>query len=244
MKDILHKIAHVLIPLVLFAIVVLYAYITKRPDIVLLFVLLFFAMLYMNKAPLRVLVATLIIFAGLGLVFFIKGIPKKISSSHLHLTSSSFQDKTAIPALYTCKGDNISPELNWSVTSPIPVESYVLVVDDPDAQKVIGKTFVHWIAVFPGTVTHIPEGTSGKLTTVDRKAFELPNHYKKTVYQGPCPPAGSGKHVYRFTLFATTKPLHHLTEHFLQAPCTAESCRQTLGDNIIAETILTGHASA
>lgn len=243
MKDILHKIAHVLIPLVLFSIVVLYAYITKRPDIVLLFVLLFFAMLYMNKAPLRVLVATLIIFAGLSLVFFIKGTSKKMQP-HLFLKSLSFQDTAAIPAAYTCQGKNISPELSWSMTPPEPVASYVLVVDDPDAQRVIGKTFVHWVAVFPGTVTHVPEGTSGNLANVDSKAFELPNDYKKAVYQGPCPPAGSGKHLYRFTLFATTKPLSDLTGQFLQAPCTAESCRQTLGRSIIAETVLTGHSGA
>ena len=50
----------------------------------------------------------------------------------LILTSSAFDYDGNIPAIYTCDGDDISPELTWSGI-PANAKSLVLIVDDPDA---------------------------------------------------------------------------------------------------------------
>jgi len=50
----------------------------------------------------------------------------------LKITSSAFADNAAIPAKYTCEGDDISPPLAWSGV-PDGTKSLALIVDDPDA---------------------------------------------------------------------------------------------------------------
>jgi Raf kinase inhibitor-like YbhB/YbcL family protein len=157
----------------------------------------------------------------------------------LVVTSSSFNNGGTIPIDYTCDGKNISPQLGWVFKSPEKIESYVLVVDDPDAQQVAGKTFVHWIALFSKRTTSIPDGISGNLNSIDNHAIELTNSYGKTIYQGPCPPVGGGKHHYKFTLFATTVSVQKLSTE-LHAPCTAQECAKILAGNIVAQAVLVG----
>ena len=57
------------------------------------------------------------------------------------LSSPAFQDSGLIPQKFTCQGDNVSPELNWS-EAPANTQSYALIMDDPDAP---GGTFTHWV---------------------------------------------------------------------------------------------------
>ncbi|MCX7697988.1 MAG: YbhB/YbcL family Raf kinase inhibitor-like protein, partial [Candidatus Goldbacteria bacterium] len=58
----------------------------------------------------------------------------------LTVTSPAFKDGEMIPVQYTCKGDDISPEINWS-GAPKNTKSFVLICDDPDAPM---GTWVHW----------------------------------------------------------------------------------------------------
>ncbi|MEE6177348.1 YbhB/YbcL family Raf kinase inhibitor-like protein [Mycobacterium sp. 050134] len=106
----------------------------------------------------------------------------------LTISSPAFADGAPIPVQYTCKGANISPPLTWS--APLGA---ALVVDDPDA---VHGTFVHWIVV------GIPPGPG---STADGQtpagATSLPNSAGRPGYSGPCPPAGTGVHRYRFTLY-------------------------------------------
>ncbi|BBX61631.1 putative lipoprotein LppC [Mycobacterium saskatchewanense] len=106
----------------------------------------------------------------------------------LAISSPAFADGAPIPGQYTCKGANISPPLTWS--TPLGA---ALVVDDPDA---VHGTFVHWIVV------GIPPGPG---STADGQtpagATSLPNSAGRAGYSGPCPPAGTGVHHYRFTLY-------------------------------------------
>ena len=48
------------------------------------------------------------------------------------MTSPVFQADGAIPARYTCDGDDISPPLSWG-TPPDGTQSLALIADDPDA---------------------------------------------------------------------------------------------------------------
>src|SRR5208283_2380349 len=106
----------------------------------------------------------------------------------LTISSPAFANGAPIPAQYTCKGANIAPPLTWS--APLGA---AFVVDDPDAPR---GPYVHWIVV------GIPPGSG---STADGQTpaggTSLPNSAGQAGYSGPCPPAGSGVHHYRFTLY-------------------------------------------
>ncbi|BBX96583.1 putative lipoprotein LppC [Mycobacterium lacus] len=106
----------------------------------------------------------------------------------LTITSPAFADGAPIPVQYTCKGANIAPPLTWS--APLGA---ALVVDDPDA---VGGTYVHWIVI--GIAPGSGSTADGQTPAGGRT---LPNSGRQASYFGPCPPAGTGTHHYRFTLY-------------------------------------------
>jgi len=109
---------------------------------------------------------------------------------------SAFGNGEEIPVRFTADGENVSPSLDISGI-PSGVQSLVLIVDDPDAQRVVGYTWVHWIRFnisVSGSEVRIEEGSSpgvGGFST-----------YKSGRYGGPNPPAGSGIHNYYFKVYA------------------------------------------
>ncbi len=112
------------------------------------------------------------------------------------LFSPAFEDKTKIPARYTCSAEDISPELQWRDV-PDRVQSFALIMDDPDAPA---GTWVHWIVYnISGESTGLPEGF-GKDGELADGAIHGKNSGGKTYYNGPCPP--SGTHRYFFKLYA------------------------------------------
>ena len=114
------------------------------------------------------------------------------------LKVEGFADGESIPARFTCDGDNASPALSWSGDPP-ETQSFVLIVDDPDAPA---GTWNHWLLWdVPAHVHSIAEdfrpgavGCSGK------------NDFGKPGYGGPCPPRGHGAHRYYFTIHAVDRP--------------------------------------
>jgi len=82
-----------------------------------------------------------------GLIILLLGLPAHLfAQSQLTLTSPTFASGAAIPAEFTCKGADRSPELSWS-GAPKSTVTYALIVDDPDAP---GGTFFHWSrTIFP-----------------------------------------------------------------------------------------------
>jgi Raf kinase inhibitor-like YbhB/YbcL family protein len=106
----------------------------------------------------------------------------------LTISSPAFANDASIPPDYTCKGADVSPPLAWS--APLGA---ALVVDDPDA---INGLYVHWIVI------GIAQG-SGSAGRGQSPAggTALPNTSGQPAYRGPCPPAGTGTHHYRFTLY-------------------------------------------
>ena len=119
----------------------------------------------------------------------------------LSLTSTAFDDGGPIPAEYTCRGADVSPDLAWTAV-PAGTTAIVLFVDDPD-----GRDWVHW------SVLDLP-GADGNLSRALPTSADPPqqgrNDFGRVGYGGPCPP--SGTHHYRFTLYALAAPLG-LTGH-------------------------------
>lgn len=116
------------------------------------------------------------------------------------ISSSAFQHGGAIPALYTCDGDDVSPELSWS-DIPEKAKSLVLIVDDPDAPDPAAPkmTWVHWVLYnMPPETTGLAEGmTAGVLPAGTEQGL---NDWNRTNYGGPCPPIG--RHRYFHKLYA------------------------------------------
>ncbi len=114
------------------------------------------------------------------------------------LSSPAFTDNTPIPAEYSCNGRNVPPPLHWE-NVPGGTQSLALVVDDPDA---VGGLYVHWVVTgMPPSTSEIADGA------LPAGAVVSANSGGKAAYLGPCPPAGTGVHHYRFQLYALSKPL-------------------------------------
>lgn len=112
------------------------------------------------------------------------------------LSSPAFEHKGRIPQKYTCKGEDVSPPLEWK-DSPSGVISYALIMDDPDAP--VG-TWVHWVIYnIPGTTTSLSEGIEGG-TKVANGSLQGKSSWGRSQYNGPCPPVG--EHRYFFKLYA------------------------------------------
>ena len=121
---------------------------------------------------------------------------------NFQLKSSAFQHGKEIPVKYSCDGKNISPNLSWK-NVPENAKNLVLVIDDPDANQVVGKTFLHWVVLnIDPAMAELPEGIKFE-SKKSNLAKEFQNDFKQLKYSGPCPPLG--EHRYYFTLFALDK---------------------------------------
>jgi Raf kinase inhibitor-like YbhB/YbcL family protein len=145
------------------------------------------------------------------------------------LSSQAFKEGAAIPFKYTCKGENISPQLTWSGT-PTDTVSFVLILDDPDAP---GGVFTHWIVFnIPSTANELREG-AGNSTSPASSALHGKNDMRKDLYGGPCPPPGNAHH-YRFTLYAIDTSLD------LAEGASKQQVLEAIEGHVIGRSTLTG----
>jgi Raf kinase inhibitor-like YbhB/YbcL family protein len=117
----------------------------------------------------------------------------------LTMTSTAFAPGGAIPAKYTCEGDDLSPPLRWQ-DAPPGTQSLVLIIDDPDAPDPAAPkmTWVHWVLYdIPPSASGLPEDAGRRLPEGTREGL---NDWKRTGYGGPCPPVG--RHRYFHKLYA------------------------------------------
>jgi len=102
-----------------------------------------------------------------------------------------------LPNKFTCKGENISPPLQWT-QPPALTKSIAVLCDDPDAP---GGDWVHWVLFnLPADATSLDEGQppSPRLPT---GAVQGLNDFGTPGYKGPCPPPGK-PHSYVFHVYA------------------------------------------
>lgn len=151
----------------------------------------------------------------------------------MRLTSDAFEQNGAIPATYTCDGENISPPLTIHDV-PAEAKSLVLIVDDPDvpatAKNPVDGSPVsvwdHWVVYDMPTTTvdisegQVPDGTPGK------------NTRGTNVYGGPCPP--DREHRYFFKLYALGAMLQ------LPEGATKSEVEEAMNGRVLDTAILIG----
>jgi Raf kinase inhibitor-like YbhB/YbcL family protein len=153
----------------------------------------------------------------------------KQSADTLQLTSGSFEADAAIPAKYTCDGEDVSPALLWNDPPPA-TKSFALVVDDPDAPN---GTVVHWL------IYDIPADSHGLQEGVPRDkklrdgTLQGRNSHGKIGYSGPCPPHGSVHH-YFFKLYALDEATN------LKPKATKPELEQAMKAHILGKAQLIG----
>ncbi|GLU34117.1 YbhB/YbcL family Raf kinase inhibitor-like protein [Trinickia caryophylli] len=97
-----------------------------------------------------------------------------------------------------CRGQNRSPQLQWS-GAPAATKSFAVTVYDLDAP---GRGWWHWVvASIPKNVTSLPENASASGYLKSIHAMEARNDYDAPGYGGPCPPSGK-PHRYVVTVYA------------------------------------------
>lgn len=114
--------------------------------------------------------------------------------------TSYFENGEEIPKKFTADGKNINPPINISEL-PEKTKSLVLIMDDPDAVKITGEIFYHWILYDIHPTSQIPENS------VPRGSKQGKNSFGSLGYSGPSPPEGSGIHTYRFILYALSEKI-------------------------------------
>jgi len=144
----------------------------------------------------------------------------------LKLESSAFENGSEIPKKFGYKYDNVNPPLSISGIPP-ETKSLSLIMDDPDAQKAVGKIWVHWV------IWNIPPGTTGiDESSIPNEALEGKTDFGEIGYGGPAPP--DQRHTYIFKLYALDTTLD------IQKGSTKTQVENAMNGHIIAETVLKG----
>lgn len=123
----------------------------------------------------------------------------------LQLTTPAFMPGGTMPDRYTCRGEDISPGLDWAnvpdgtVALAIVVRDQSTTVEGADGHS---RAFVHWIvAGIHPSEKGLAEGT------LPEEAVESLNDFGRPGWAGPCPPAGSGEHLYELRIYAVAESL-------------------------------------
>lgn len=132
------------------------------------------------------------------------GSPAKAGSAMAFtITTSAFASGAAIPERYTCKGEDLSPALEWR-DAPAKTASFAIIMDDPDAPAGV---WIHWLIWnLPPSMGALQQGVSKAGQFVDGTQ-EGRNSFGKTGYNGPCPPPGQ-THRYFFRMYALDTKLN------------------------------------
>ena len=144
----------------------------------------------------------------------------------MKLTSSAFLHGSIIPKKYGYKHGNISPPLTIE-NIPENTKSLILIMDDPDALKAVGKVWVHWILYnIPPNIKNIEENS------IPQNSFQGKNDFDEIFYGGPAPP--DKEHTYKFKLYALDKVLK------TQEGITINEINNLIQNSIIDEAKLDG----
>jgi Raf kinase inhibitor-like YbhB/YbcL family protein len=146
-----------------------------------------------------------------------------------------FADGAYMPIENTCEGGDQSPELAWHAYPD--AQSYVLIVDDPDAPRIFLKpeedAFVHWILFnIPPAITQLDKNIDTQTLAQNYIKIGI-NSSGQQRYMGPCPPPGNPHH-YRFRLY--------VLDTMLSAPSgsTKNQILEAMNGHILAQTEVVG----
>lgn len=118
----------------------------------------------------------------------------------LTLVSEAIGEDGRIGDAYSSYHDNLSPPLVW--TGMPDAESFVLIVEDPDAPT--DKPVTHWVMWnIPGALEGLPSSIKPQARIEEYGGMvQGLNTRGQPGYMGPKPPPGDGPHHYHFQLFA------------------------------------------
>lgn len=147
----------------------------------------------------------------------------------LELKSPAFKSGEFIPAKYTCKGEDVSPALEWTDV-PEGTKAFALISDDPDAPM---GTWVHWVLYeIPAGEKSLPEGVKNDKVLSDGSKQGMTD-FGRVGYGGPCPPPGK-PHRYFFKLYALDAKLD------LKPGLTKKALLDAVKGHVIEEAELMG----
>ena len=142
------------------------------------------------------------------------------------LKSPAFKNGESIPRKYGYKHGNFSPPLTINQV-PEETKSLVLIMDDPDAMKAVGKVWVHWV------LWNIPSNTQEiRENSIPQNSIEGKTDFDEIGYGGPAPP--DKEHLYIFKLYALN------TELNLKQNSTKIDVEKTMKNHILSEAKLEG----
>ncbi len=126
-------------------------------------------------------------------------------------------------------GDDASPQLTIS-GAPDTTTHFAVIMDDPDARKLDGKTWVHW------NVVNIPAESTSLILNEDNTppGEELANDNEDEEYGGMCPE--DGRHIYRIGVFA----LSSIVDTEDAAAMNLEMFKSRFGSQILDQAVLKG----
>lgn len=135
---------------------------------------------------------------------------------------------------FGCKGDNISPALNWT-HAPAGTKSFAIMMHDPDAPTG-GAGWWHWVVVnIPATTMGLPAGTNGKGKGMPKGVTQVKTDFGMPGYGGPCPPQGDKPHHYNITVYALK-----VAKLDLPANATGSLAGYMINGNSLGKATLTG----
>lgn len=133
-------------------------------------------------------------------------IPAIGMAAEFHVTSPTIKDQSTIGNEHVfngfgCKGQNVSPALQWE-HAPKDTKSFAVTVYDPDAPT--GSGWWHWL------IFNLPPGTTGLSAGAGNPdsagapagSIQSMTDFGQPGFGGPCPPPGDKPHRYIFTVFA------------------------------------------
>lgn len=150
----------------------------------------------------------------------------------LSLSSVAFTAGGRIPRRYTCDGEDVSPPLVWT-GAPATTESFVLLVDDPDApdSRAPRMTWVHWVLYnLPADCAGLPEAVhAADLPAGTRQGL---NDWKRLGYGGPCPPIGAHRYFHKLYALDTRLPELHDSDK--------PALERAMHGHVVGEAVLIG----
>jgi Raf kinase inhibitor-like YbhB/YbcL family protein len=149
----------------------------------------------------------------------------------LELRSSVFNHEGSIPDRYTCRGEDVSPPLQWT-DPPEETVSFALLMSDLDTPLGV---LSHWVLYnIPCEMRSLPEAIPHQ-ETLTNGSLQGRNGTRKLGYMGPCPPFGN--HRYVFDLYALDKMIEP------HSKMTKRRLLQAMENHILGQTRLMGHYS-
>ena len=158
----------------------------------------------------------------------------QLALADMSVSSSSFVNGI-IDQVHACNkmgGKNQSPPV--SITGLPDGSSHIaIIMDDPDAKPVAGKTWVHW------NVFNIEaEGDSYSIGAAKKPEGLVGKNSGGSGYGGMCPP--NGKHTYRLAAFALKVAVKVKASGWGGKAYTIEKFEKDFKASILAKAVITG----